>query len=56
MVKIFFSILKADCIYRHKSATFSEIDEMIDRYIQFYNHEHIKLKTGEAPLTRRLSV
>ena len=56
MVKIFFSILKADCIYRHKSATFSEIDEMIDRYIQFYNHEHIQLKTGEAPLTRRLSV
>lgn len=26
---------------------------MIDRYIYFYNHERIQLKTGEAPLTRR---
>ncbi|HIZ83198.1 MAG TPA: hypothetical protein H9668_02080 [Firmicutes bacterium] len=24
-------------------------------YIHFYNHERIQLKTGEAPLTRRLS-
>ncbi|MFR3786113.1 MAG: hypothetical protein ACLTWR_02280 [Agathobaculum desmolans] len=28
---------------------------MIDRYIYFYNHERIQLKTGEAPLARRLS-
>ncbi len=28
---------------------------MIDRYIHFYNHERIQLKTGEAPLARRLS-
>ena len=28
---------------------------MIDRYIHFYNHERILLKTGEAPLARRLS-
>ncbi|WP_430691908.1 hypothetical protein [Pseudoflavonifractor capillosus] len=27
---------------------------MIDRYIDFYNHERIQLKTGEAPLKRRL--
>ena len=27
---------------------------MIDRYIHFYNHERIQLKTGEAPLVRRL--
>ena len=51
----FFSILKTECIYRHKPATFSEANEMIDRYIHFYNHERIQLKTGEAPLTRRLS-
>ena len=43
------------CIYRHKPDTFSEANEMIDRYIHFYNHERIQLKTGEAPLTRRLS-
>ena len=51
----FFSILKTECIYRHKPATFSEANEMIDRYIHFYNHERIQLKTGESPLTQRLS-
>ena len=56
MAENFFSILKTECIYRHKPATFSEANEMIDRYIHFYNHERIQLITGEAPLTRRLSV
>ena len=55
MAENFFSILKTECIYRHKPATFSEADEMIDRYIHFYNYERIQLKTGEAPLARRLS-
>ena len=55
MAENFFSILKTECIYRHKPATFSQANEMIDRYIYFYNHERIQLKTGEAPLTRRLS-
>ena len=55
MAENFFSILKTECIYRHKPATFSEANEMIDRYIYFYNHERIQLKTGETPLARRLS-
>lgn len=55
MAENFFSILKTECIYRHKPATFSEANRMIDRYIHFYNHERIQLKTGEAPLTQRLS-
>ena len=55
MAENFFSILKTECIYRHKPATFAEANEMIDRYICFYNHERIQLKTGEAPLARRLS-
>ena len=55
MAENFFSILKTECIYRYKPATLSEANEMIDRYIHFYNHERIQLKTGEAPLTRRLS-
>ena len=38
-----------------KSLTLPEANEMIDRYIHFYNHERIQLKTGEAPLTQRLS-
>ena len=54
MAENFFSILKTECIYRRKPATFSEANEMVDRYIHFYNHERIQLKTGEAPLARRL--
>ena len=55
MAENFFSILKTECIYRHKPATYSEANEMIDRYIHFYNHERIQLKTGVAPLTLRHS-
>ena len=55
MAENFFSILKTECIYRRKPATFSEANEMIDHYMHFYNHERIQLKTGEAPLARRLS-
>ena len=51
MAENFFSILKTECIYRHKPATFSEANEMIDRYIHFYNYERIQSKTGMAPLT-----
>lgn len=55
MAENFFSILKVECIYRHKPASFEEANDMIDRFIYFYNHERIQLKTGEAPLARRLS-
>lgn len=55
MAENFFSILKTECIYRHKPKTFSEANNMIDRYIFFYNHERIQLKTGVAPLTLRHS-
>ena len=51
----FFSILKIECIYRKKPGSFSEANEMIDRYIHFYNHERIQLMTGEMPLAQRLS-
>ena len=44
MAENFFSILKTECIYRCKPATFSEANEMTDRYIHFYNHERIQLK------------
>ena len=46
----------AQCIYKHKPATFDDANEMSDRFICFYSHERIQLKTGEAPLARRLSV
>ena len=55
MAENFFSILKSECVYRHKPASFKEANDMIDRYILFYNHERIQLKTGVAPLTLRHS-
>ena len=55
MAENFFSILKTECIYRHKPNTFREADDLIDRYIYFYNHERIQNRTGVAPLTLRHS-
>ena len=55
MAENFFSILKTECIYRHKPKTFREANDLIDRYIHFYNHERIQIKTGVAPLTQRNS-
>ena len=55
MAENFFSILKIECIYRHKPRTLSEAQHMIDDYIYFYNHERIQTKTGVAPLTQRHS-
>ena len=55
MAENFFSIIKTECIYRHKPKTFDEARELIDNYIYFYNHQRIQLKTGVAPLTLRHS-
>ena len=55
MAENFFSILKTECIYRHKPETFKEANALIDRYIHFYNYERIQTKTGVAPLTQRHS-
>ena len=53
MAENFFSILKTECIYRHKPNSFNEANALIDRYIHFYNHERIQLKTGVPPLSLR---
>ena len=55
MAENFFSILKTECIYRHKPKTFQEANDLIDRYIYIYNHQRIQNKTGVAPLTLRHS-
>ena len=55
MAENFFSILKTECIYRHKPKTLREADDLINRYIHFYNHERIQTKTGVAPLSLRHS-
>ncbi|MBQ7098992.1 MAG: IS3 family transposase, partial [Oscillospiraceae bacterium] len=43
------------CIYRHKPQTITEANDLIDRYISFYNYERIQNKSGVAPLTLRHS-
>ena len=55
MAENFFSILKTECLYRQKIATFQQARELIDEFICFYNQERIQLKTGVAPLTLRHS-
>ena len=55
MAENFFSILKTECIYRYKPKTLKEADDLIDRYIHFYNYERIQTKTGVAPLMLRHS-
>ena len=49
----FFSILKAECIYRHKLKSFDEARLLITEYIDFYNNERIQTKTCLTPLEKR---
>jgi transposase InsO family protein len=49
----FFSILKTECIYRTKIATFAEARQLIDEYIYFYNNQRIQTKTKLTPLEMR---
>ena len=44
MAENFFSILKAERLYRNKPKTIQEADELIDRHIHFYNHGRSQLK------------
>ena len=53
MAENFFSILKTECINRHKPKTLDEAKQLIDRYIWFYNNERIVLKTMLTPLEKR---
>ena len=49
----FFSILKTECIRRHKLKTLEQARLIIDNYIFFYNHERIQLKTKLTPFEKR---
>ena len=53
--KISFPSSKQSVFTAINRPTFCEANEMIDRYIYFYNYERIQLKTGVAPLTLRHS-
>jgi transposase InsO family protein len=53
MAENFFSILKTECIYRHKLKTFDDARQLLDEYIDFYNNERIQTKTSLTPLEKR---
>ena len=52
----FFSILKSECIRRHKPKTPDEARQLINNYVFFYNHERIQIKTKLTPLEKRRSL
>lgn len=56
MAENFFSILKTECIYRHKLNSFNEAKMLIYEYIDFYNNERIQTKTYLTPLEKRRQV
>jgi len=38
---------------RHKTKTFDEARQLIDKYIWFYNNDRIQIKTMLTPLEKR---
>ena len=40
----FFSILKTECLYRHKPIYSKEVDTLIDAFIHFHTHKRIQSK------------
>lgn len=53
MAENFFSILKSECIKRHKPETNDQARLIIDDYINFYNFQRIQLKTKLTPYEKR---
>lgn len=52
-IESFFSTLKAECIYRHKIHSFEQANELINKYIYFYNYQRIQLKSKLTPFEKR---
>lgn len=50
----FFGTLKSECFYLQKFSSIEQLQEAINEYIQYYNHERIKLKlNGLSPVNYR---
>ena len=50
----FFGTLKAEYFYLNRFDSVEQLQEGIDHYIQYYNHERIKLKLkGLSPVQYR---
>jgi len=52
-VENFFSILKAECVNRHRIKGFLEAKMLISKYIYFYNNERIQLSFACSPMEMR---
>ena len=53
-IESFFSTLKSECIYLIKNLKVKDIDEIIDRFIEYYNNERLQEKIKElTPLEFR---
>jgi putative transposase len=52
MAENFFSILKTECFYKYQATIFEEADVLIDNYIYFCNHQHIRSKNEVAQRQR----
>lgn len=45
----FFGHLKEEALRPLKAPTFAELEEIVEEYIHFFNHERIQLKTRQTP-------
>lgn len=53
-IESFFGTLKSECFYQQKFNSVEQLQEAIDEYIQYYNHDRIKLKLkGLSPVNYR---
>lgn len=53
MAENFFSMIKTECISRHKIQSFEQAQMLIDDYIYFYNFERFQLKYRLTPFQKR---
>ena len=49
----FFGTLKAECLYRAHYSSRSDVQQLVDEYVHFYNFERINLKNGLTPFEIR---
>ncbi|MBT3319860.1 MAG: IS3 family transposase [Clostridia bacterium] len=49
----FFGILKTECLYRTSLRNFDEAEEIVNKYVTFYNYRRLKLKTSMTPYEKR---
>ena len=49
----FFGTFKVECLYRAKFSSRTDVEQLVEEYIHFYNLERINLKDGFTPFEIR---